>query len=163
MVVAFSSLARIWENVRPVIPCLCFTKLFVFVFIKVEISLCKLIPLFRPGSVHSGSASRGDCGRMFPDKLRVSSFPDRFPHYSWTPAWPAHSDFGGSRVYACLGVTCHLHLWQNDRGLLRATAVTRELPNKSQHTKSTQEKIFFFPAAPARFRTRSLPITSPAL
>ena len=26
---------------------------------------------------------------------------------------------------ACLAVTCHLHFWQNDRGLLRATAVTR--------------------------------------
>ena len=25
----------------------------------------------------------------------------------------------------CLFVTCHLHLWQNDRDLLRATAVTR--------------------------------------
>ena len=24
-----------------------------------------------------------------------------------------------------LAVTCHLHFWQNDRGLLRATAVTR--------------------------------------
>ena len=29
------------------------------------------------------------------------------------------------KVYACLAVTCHLHFWQNDRGLLRATAVTR--------------------------------------
>ena len=29
-------------------------------------------------------------------------------------------------MYACLGVTCHLHFWQIDRGLLRATAVTRE-------------------------------------
>ena len=27
------------------------------------------------------------------------------------------------RVYVCLGVTCHLHFWQNDRDLLRATAV----------------------------------------
>ena len=25
----------------------------------------------------------------------------------------------------CLAVTCHLHFWQDDRGLLRATAVTR--------------------------------------
>ena len=29
------------------------------------------------------------------------------------------------KVYACLSVTCHLHFWQNDRDLLRATAVTR--------------------------------------
>ena len=28
-------------------------------------------------------------------------------------------------MYACLAVTCHLRFWQNDRGLLRATAVTR--------------------------------------
>ena len=25
------------------------------------------------------------------------------------------------RMYSCLAVTCHLHFWQNDRGLLRAT------------------------------------------
>ena len=24
----------------------------------------------------------------------------------------------------CLGVTCHLHFWQNDRDILRATAAT---------------------------------------
>ena len=29
------------------------------------------------------------------------------------------------KMYACLAVICHLHFWQNDRGLLRATAVTR--------------------------------------
>ena len=28
-------------------------------------------------------------------------------------------------VHACLAVTCHLHFWQNDRDVLRATAVTR--------------------------------------
>ena len=26
------------------------------------------------------------------------------------------------KVHACLAVTCHLHFWQNDRDLLRATA-----------------------------------------
>ena len=29
------------------------------------------------------------------------------------------------KVHACFAVTCHLHFWQNDRDLLRATAVTR--------------------------------------
>ena len=53
---------------------------------KVEISSRTLIPLFRSGSVHSGSTSWDHCGRMFPDRLRVSSFPDRFPHYAWTAA-----------------------------------------------------------------------------
>ena len=50
-------------------------------------------------------------------------FPDRFPLYAWT-AESTHSDFVESRVYACLDATCHLHFWQNDRGLLRVTAVT---------------------------------------
>ena len=84
---------------------------------KVEISLRTLIPLIRPGSAHSGSATWDDCGRVYPDELRVSLFPDRFPHYACTAALSAHSDFAGSRVYACLGVTCYLHFWQNDRGL----------------------------------------------
>ena len=44
------------------------------------------------------------------------------------PCTSLHSHFIQShisRVHVCLAVTCHLHLWQNDRGLLRATAVTR--------------------------------------
>ena len=52
---------------------------------KVEISLRTLIPLFRPGSVYNGSASWDNCGRVFPDELCVSSFPDRFPHSAWSP------------------------------------------------------------------------------
>ena len=47
------------------------------------------------------------------------------------------------KVYACLAVTCHLHFWQNDRDLLRATAVTRGwngYRNKGQHRNSTLEK-----------------------
>ena len=38
--------------------------------------------------------------------------------------------------HACLAVTCHLHFWQTDRDLLRATAVTggrSGYRNKSQH------------------------------
>ena len=38
--------------------------------------MCTLIPLFRSGSVHSGSASSDDCGLVFPEELCVSSFPD---------------------------------------------------------------------------------------
>ena len=52
---------------------------FFFFFYLVGISSRTLIPLFRPGSVHSGSASWDDCDRVFPDELRVSLFPDRFP------------------------------------------------------------------------------------
>ena len=52
---------------------------FLFFF---EIRLHMLIPLFRPGSVYSGScsASWDGCGQAFSDKLHVSSFPERFPH-----------------------------------------------------------------------------------
>ena len=50
-----------------------------FFFFKVEISLCTLIPLFRPGSVHSGSVRWDNCGWIFPDESHVSLFPDRFP------------------------------------------------------------------------------------
>ena len=78
-------------------------------FFKVEISLCTLLPLFTPGSVHSGSASWDDRGIVFPDELHVSLFPDMFQHYARTAAKSAHSNFIGSVVYAYLGVTCHLH------------------------------------------------------
>ena len=88
-----------------------------------EISWHTQIPLFTQGSVLSGSASWDDCDRMFPDELRVSLFLDRFPHYACTAAYSAHCDFVGSRVYACFSIICHLHFWQNDRGLLRATTV----------------------------------------
>ena len=52
-----------------------------FYFFEVEISSRTLIRLFIPGSAHSGSANWDNCGRMFPDKLRVSSYPD-----AWTAA-----------------------------------------------------------------------------
>ena len=48
-----------------------------------------------------------------------------------------------SKVYACVAVTCDLHIGQNDRDLLRATAVTRGwngYRNKSQHRQLTLEK-----------------------
>ena len=45
-------------------------------------------------------------------------------------------------MYACLGVACHLHFWQNDQGFLCAAAVQKveQTPNKRQHTKLTLEK-----------------------
>ena len=59
------------------------------IWVKVEISLRTLIPLFRPGSVHSGSASLDDCGWVIPYMLWVSSFPVTYvrpPHYDCTAA-----------------------------------------------------------------------------
>ena len=68
------------------------------------------------------------------------------------------------KVYACLAVTCHLHLWQNDRDFLRATVERgwNGYRNKSQHRKSTLEKKIP-PPGTAGIRTRDLSITSPAL
>ena len=60
------------------------------------------------------------------------------------------------RVHAFLVVTCHLHFWQNERGLLRATAVTRG----TQKVDPGEENC---PAAPVGTRTRDFLITSPAL
>ena len=63
-------------------------------------------------------------------------------------------------MYVCSGVTCHLHFWQNDRGLLRATTVTgvERTPNTSKHTKLTPEKKILPPLLPgfelATFRSR---------
>ena len=65
------------------------------------------------------------------------------------------------KVYACLAVTCHLRFWQNDRDLLRATAVTRGwngYRNQSQHRKSTLEKKILPPLLqgfePGTFQSR---------
>ena len=46
----------------------CFSFFFFFFsfLFEVEISSRTLIPLLMPGSVHSGSASLDDCGRLFP-------------------------------------------------------------------------------------------------
>ena len=78
----------------------------------------------------------------------MSLFPDRFSHSAWTAAESAHSNCVGSRMYACLCVTCHRHFWQDDQGLLCATAVTKGVEwtlNKSRRTKLTLEKnVIFF-------------------
>ena len=65
-----------------------------------------------------------------------------------------------------LAVFCHLHFWQNDRDLLRATAVTRgsnEYRNKPESAQKVDLGEEHSPAAHARTRTRDLSISSPAL
>ena len=67
-------------------------------------------------------------------------------------------------VHACLAVTCHQHFWQNGRGLLRATAVTRGwngYRNKSAQTVDPGEENSL--AASAGIRTHDLSISSPPL
>ena len=64
---------------------------------------------------------------------------------------PRHSMENHKRkVHACLTVTCHLHFWQNDRDLLRATAVTRgwnEYRNESAQKVDLGKE--YSPAVPA--------------
>ena len=109
----------------PTVVVVAFSLSVLFFFSFMEISSSTPIPLYRPGSVHSGLASWDNCGWMFPVELYVSSFPDRFPHCARTTAKSAYSNFDdGSRVYACLGVTGHLHFWQNDWVFLRANMAT---------------------------------------
>ena len=70
------------------------------------------------------------------------------------------------RLHVWLAVTCHLHFWQHDRGLLRATAVTRGwngYRNKNQHRKLTLAKRILPPLLPGLDRTRELLITGPSL
>ena len=140
----FPRVRGFWENVRQFIPRLRF-------FFLVEIISRTLIPLFTPGSVDSGSESCDDCDRVFPGALRVSSFPDRVPTLCLDSGIVSPPRLRWVKVYACLGVSCHLHFWQTDRGLLRTTAVARGLertPNKSQHTKLTLEKKIRPPLQP---------------
>ena len=66
------------------------------------------------------------------------------------------------KVHAYLAVTCHLYFWQNDRGLLRATAVIggwNWYRNKSLHRKLTPEKKILPPLLqgfePATFWSRA--------
>ena len=69
------------------------------------------------------------------------------------------------KVYACLAVTCYLHFWQNDQGLLHATAVTRgveRIPKleSAQKVDPGEESAH---AASVGIRTCDLLIMSPAL
>ena len=70
------------------------------------------------------------------------------------------------KVYACLAVTCHLPFWQNDRDLLRATAVRQGSETDTEiriSTKKTDPGEENSHAAPVGTRTRDLSITSIAL
>ena len=93
----FLACEDIWEKVRPFIPTCAF-------FLKWGLARTHLFHSFSSGSVHSDSANRDDCVLVSPDELRVSSFPDRFPHYAWTAAQPAQSDIRwvkGVCVFRC--------------------------------------------------------------
>ena len=93
------------ENVQPFIPCM---HILFFFRGGGEISSRTITSLFKfkQGSVHSGSATSDDSGRVFPDELRVRSFPVRFltmmpgqRHSQPTPTWLGQG---------CVRVKCNL-------------------------------------------------------
>jgi len=63
------------------------------------------------------------------------------------------------KVQACLAVTCHLHFWQSDRDLLRATVVKlgwNGYRNSFQHL-CYRSKLSLDKIRPAKFRTDCMP------
>ena len=80
--------------------------------------------LLGQASVYSSLTSWDEYGWAFPDELCMSSFPNGLPYDEWTVE-SVHSHFVGSRVYVFPVITCHLHFWQNDRGISQATGVTQ--------------------------------------
>ena len=137
--------------------------LWIFIFYYVEISSRTLIPLFTQGSVHIGSSRWDDCGRVFSDDSRVSSFPWEGPNTM--PGQRSRSDFVGPRVYACLGVTCHLHFWQNDRGSFTCHCGNKGWNNREQESaqkiNSGEKKIL--PPLLSGIETATCSITDPVL
>ena len=105
-------------------------------------------------SVYSGSASWDDCGRMFPDEIRVSSFRDRIPHNAWT-VLSSHSDFDDFCVFMCNVPPALLAKWFGSFTCHCGNTEVERTPNKSQHTKITLEKKIFLPGFElAIFRSR---------
>ena len=134
-------------------------------FFKVEISSRTLSPLYMPGSVHKRFSELRRLWPNVPEEVACESASGRFPHNTWTAAWSAHSDFAGSRVSACLGVTCHLYFLAERPGSFTChcgnTGGETDTKQESAHNVDSGEENS--PAAPAGIRTRNLSITSPAL
>ena len=128
-VVAFSSRARIFLRIfNNSFPVCAF-----FFFFKVEISSRKQIPLFWPGSVHSGSVSWDNCDQEFPDGLRVSSFPLRLRCAK------------GACLLRCNLPPALLAKWPGSFTCHCSNMGVERTPNKSQHTKLTVEKKILLP------------------
>ena len=123
-----------------------------------EISSRTLISLFKPGSVHSGSASWDDCDRVFPESFmwaglligshtRLDSGIVSPLRLRWVKGVRVCRCKLPSELLAEWPFTCHC----GNKGMERT-------PNESQHTKLTLEKKIFPPILPgfelATFRSR---------
>ena len=122
-----------------------------YFFLTVEISLRTLIPLFSPGSAHSGSVSWDDFNWAFPDELRVSSFSDS----------PLLTLLG----QGCLAITCHLRFLVEWLGSFTChcsnTGLEWTLDKESAHKVDSGAENS--PTTPARIWTCNLSIKSGAL
>ena len=68
------------------------------------------------------------------------------------------------KVRSYLAVTCHLHFWQNDWGLLHAAAVIGGgMDTEIESAQKADPVEENYPVAPAGIQTCNLSITSPAL
>ena len=112
---------------------------FCFVLL-VEISSCTLISLFRPGSVHIGSASWDDCDQVFPDEFHVSSFPDRLLLDSGIVSPLRLGGVKGLCVFRGNLPPARLAEWPWSVTCLYVNKGVEWTLNKSQHTKLTLEK-----------------------
>ena len=120
-------------------------------FFLVEISLCTLILLFTLGLVHSGSVSWDDCDQVFPDELRVSSFPERVPTLCLdsgiiSPLWLCWVK--GARMFRCNLPPAVLGEWPGSFACHCSNTEVERTPNKSQHTKLTLVKNTLLPLLP---------------
>ena len=115
-----------------------------------EISSLTLIPLFIPGSVHSGLMSWDDCGQMSPDKLSVSLFLD-IPKQCLdsgivSPLWLCWVN--GVCMFRCNLPPALLAEWLGSFKCHCGNMGVEQTLNKSQHTKLTLEKKIFLPLLP---------------
>ena len=119
-----------------------------------KIGWCTLIPLFRQGSVHSGSGSWDDSGWVFCDELHVSSFPDSGIVSPLRLRWVK-----GVCVLRCNLPPALLAEWPGSFTRHCANTGVKQTPTESQHTKLTLEKKILSPFLPgfelATFRSRA--------
>ena len=92
-------------------------------FFKVEISFCKLIPSL--GQDQSTVAQWAEM--IVPERSCCVWACFLIGSHTMPGQWHSQPTLTslGQGCMPCLGVTCNLHFWQNDQGLLHATAVTR--------------------------------------
>ena len=109
------------------------------------------VPILRPGSIHSGSASLDDCGLVFPDEFRMNSFSWQVPtlcldiiivsplRLRWVK---------GVCVFRCNLPPALLEEWRGSFACRCGNTGVERTQNKGQHTELTLEKKMLLPFLP---------------